>query len=484
MRLSETFAGAGVEVLEAACVLGLEGVMAKRIDSPYRSARSTDWLKLKCGQRQEFVIGGYTEGKGSRASLGALLLGVHDDHGLRHVGNVGTGFSQAGLAALLKRLGPLQRSSSPFPTAPKVPGVVRWTEPELVAEVGFSGWTRDGRIRHSKFLGLRDDKPAAAVQRERPLHAEPPASEDDPSGKIVPAKAPPSTSSVRITHPERVIDPGTGATKLDLFRHYEAVGAVMLEHVKQRPLAMLRAPEGVRGETFFQKHLTSPLAGIIQLAAALSPGLAPWIAVALPTGLLSAAQFNVVEFHTQNAVARSFDKPNRLVFDLDPGEGVAWEQMQEAAELTRALLTQLGLPCLLKTSGGKGLHVVVPIRQQHGWDQAKGFSQAVVQHMSQVIPQRFVAKSGPKNRVGKIFVDYLRNGLGATTVSAWSARSRPGLGVSVPVAWSELVTLRGGDHWNIRNIHERLPTGNAPWHDHAQAAPSLTAAMKQLGFKP
>lgn len=483
VRLTETFEGVAVDVLQAACKLGLEGVVAKRADSLYRSARSTNWLKLKCGQRQEFVIGGFTEGKGSRASLGALLLGVHDDQGLRHVGNVGTGFSQAGLAALLKRLGPLQRSSSPFSTRPKPPGVVHWTRPELVAEVAFSGWTREGRVRHSTFLGLRDDKPAAAVQREHPLPAGPPTSGREPSGKTVPARVT-TSSSVRITHPERVIDPGTGATKLDLFQHYESVGAVMLEHVKQRPLALLRAPEGVGGETFFQKHLTSPLAGITQLDPALSPGNAPWITVAVPTGLLSAAQFNVVEFHTQNVVARSIKKPNRLVFDLNPGEGVAWEQVQEAAELTRALLTQLGLPCLLKTSGGKGLHVVVPIRQQHGWDQAKGFSQAVVQHMSQVIPQRFVDKSGPKNRVGKIFVDYLRNGLGATTVSAWSARARPGLGVSVPVAWSELATLRGGDHWNIRNIHERLSTGNAPWHDQDRPAPSLTAAMKQLGYTP
>ena len=461
--------------------------MAKRKDALYTSARSADWLKLKCGQRQEFVIGGYTEGKGSRASLGALLLGVHDAQGLRHVGNVGTGFNQSSLATLLKRLGPLRRSNSPFSPSPTVPGVVRWTKPALVAEVGFSGWTREGRIRHGVFVGLREDKSADAVQRELALPAELPTPARAHPRPTMPAKAstaPGDSSSVRVTHPERVIDPSTGATKLDLFQHYEAVGAVMLEHVKQRPLAMLRAPEGVRGETFFQKHLTSPLAGIAQLDPALSPGHAAWITVAVAKGLLSAAQFNVVEFHTQNAVARSVDKPNRLVFDLDPGEGVAWAQVQEAAELTHALLTQLGLPCLLKTSGGKGLHVVVPIRQQHGWDQTKGFSQAVVQHMSEVIPQRFVAKSGPKNRIGKIFVDYLRNGLGATTVSAWSARARPGLGVSVPVAWSELAALRGGDHWNIRNIHERLPTGNAPWHEHAQPAPSLTSAMKQLGYTP
>lgn len=484
VRLSEAFGVVGAEVLQAACRLGLEGVIAKRKGAGYSSRRSSDWLKLKCGQRQEFVVGGYTEGQGSRASLGALMLGVHDDNGLRHVGNVGTGFTQAALAGLLRRLKPLKRPSSPFAVSPKLVGKTHWTEPELVVEVGFSGWTHEGRIRHGVFQGVREDKPASGVQRELPQPADPPAPGRDHPGPPVPAKAPTSFSSVRITHPERVIDASTGATKLDLFHHYEDVGAVMLEHVKQRPLAMLRAPDGIQGATFFQKHLTSPLPGITPLDPALSPGHAPLMAVAIPTGLLSAAQFNVVEFHTQNAVARSFDKPNRLVFDLDPGEGVAWEQVQEAAELTHALLTQLGLESFLKTSGGKGLHVVVPIRQQHGWDQAKGFSQAVVQHMSQVIPQRFVAMSGPKNRVGKIFVDYLRNGLGATTVSAWSARARPGLGVSVPVAWSELATLSGGDHWNIRNIHARLPTGNSPWREYARSARSLTAAMKQLGYKP
>ncbi|HEX5737219.1 MAG TPA: DNA ligase D, partial [Hydrogenophaga sp.] len=480
VRFSAAFDGSAADVLLSACRLGLEGVIAKRRSSVYRSARSTDWLKLKCGKRQEFVIGGYTEGKGSRAPLGALMLGVYDEQGgLRHVGNVGTGFSDSDLAKLLRRMSPLARPSSPFNPRPSVAARAHWIEPTLVAEITFSDWTSQGHIRHAVFLGLRGDKPARNVERELPQPANPSHSEPP-----VPAKASTASQSVRITHAQRVIDASTGATKLDLYRHYEAVAELMMSHVKQRPVALLRAPQGIDGKTFFQKHLATKLPGIVQLDRALSPGKPPLIAVNHREGLLAASQWNVIEFHTQNAVARSFEKPNRLVFDLDPGRGVDWAQVQEAAMLTQAMLTQLGLQCFLKTSGGKGLHVVVPIRQQHGWDQAKGFAQAVVEHMSQTIPQRFVAKSGPRNRVGKIFVDYLRNGLGATTVSAWSTRARAGMGVSVPVDWNELDTLSGGDHWTIRNIHQRLSTGNAPWRDYARAARSLSAPMKLLGYKP
>lgn len=486
VRFSAAFDGSGSDMVWSACRMGLEGVVAKRKTSVYRSARSTDWLKLKCGKRQEFVVGGYTSGKGSRAQLGALMLGVYDEQGgLRHVGNVGTGFSDAVMNRLLRRMEPLARSSSPFIKRPAVASHAHWIDPTLVAEVTFADWTSKGHIRHAVFQGLRDDKPARSVERELPQPADAPAPVPHrPVAPPVPAKAPTSSRSVRITHAQRVIDVSTGATKLDLYEHYEAVAHLMMSHVKQRPVSLLRAPQGINGKTFFQKHLSSKLPGITQLDRDLSPGKPRLIAVDQGHGLLAAAQWNVIEFHTQNALARSFEKPNRLVFDLDPGEGVAWEQVQEAAVLTQAMLNQLGLRCFLKTSGGKGLHVVVPVRQQHDWDHAKGFAKAVVDHMSQTIPQRFVARSGPKNRVGRIFVDYLRNGRGATTVSAWSTRARAGMGVSVPVNWNELASLRGGDHWHIGNLSDRLATGNAPWRDYALAARSLTEPMKLLGYTP
>jgi bifunctional non-homologous end joining protein LigD len=267
-------------------------------------------------------------------------------------------------------------------------------------------------------------------------------------------------------------------------RYYAKVAPLMMTHLKGRPVAILRAPDGVTGELFFQKHLDQRrMPGIEQLDPALDLEHPAMLEVARSEGLLSAAQMNVIEFHTWNAKKDRIDRPDRMTFDLDPGEGVLWEQVQEAAQLVHVLLDELGLPAFLKTSGGKGLHVVVPIKRLYDWDMVRGFSQAIVQHLARTIPQRFVARSGPRNRVGKIFVDYLRNGWGATTVSAWSARSRPGMGISVPVAWAELDKLTGSAHWNIRTVDERLRQGNAAWEGHDKAAVAISVAMRRLGYR-
>jgi bifunctional non-homologous end joining protein LigD len=249
-------------------------------------------------------------------------------------------------------------------------------------------------------------------------------------------------------------------------------------------VALVRAPNGIDGELFFQKHAQRyNMPGVEQLDPALSPGDAPMLEIATPQGLLSAAQMNVIEFHTWNAVKTAIGKPDRMTFDLDPGEGVQWRQIQEAAQLVHGFLDELGLSAFLKTSGGKGLHVVVPIHKQLDWDTVKDFSQAIVQHLARTVPQRFVAKSGAANRIGKIFIDYLRNGFGATTVAAWSGRSRPGLGISVPVRWDELDGLSSGAHWTVRSVHTRLAEGNAPWKDYEAGRKGLTNAMKALGFR-
>ena len=485
VRFSEVFDASPQSVLTSACRLGLEGVIAKRRDSSYRSARSTDWIKLKCSRRQEFVIGGYTDPQGTRTGIGALLLGVHDDHGeLQYAGDVGTGFTQQALGVIKKALTPLTRTTRPFAAPAKIEGRPHWVDPTLVAEVSFADWTRAGHIRHAVFRGLRSDKAASEIVREHASRL--PAARASTRAGVAASQTRPQTLStrLRVTHPDRVIDPSTGLTKTELVRYYDLVGDLMMAHLKGRPVSLVRAPSGVGGQLFFQKHVeTEKLTGIHQLDPALFISHPALIEVASKRGLLSAAQWNVVEIHTLNTGTKSLEHPDRMVFDLDPGEGVAWSQVQEAAELTQSFLTQLGLTPFLKTSGGKGLHVVVPLRRLHDWDTVKGFSQAVVVHMAKTIPQRFVAKSGPKNRVGKIFIDYLRNGLGATTVSAWSARARPGLGISVPVAWDELASLRGGDHWTVRSAHERLDRGNAPWAAYAKAARSLTAAMKALGHE-
>lgn len=489
LRFSAAFDARASDLLASACRLGFEGVIGKRADAPYRSGRSSDWIKLKCGQRQEFVVGGFTEPQGSRTGLGALLLGVYVTEGqLRYAGKVGTGFSDAALGRLRALLEPLAQPSCPFTPPPAAVGRAQWLKPTLVAEVAFAEWTQDGHIRHAVFKGLRSDKPARSIVRERALAppAEggvPAASLPTPKGRRMPVSRASAElpTGLTVTHGERVIDRASGCTKLELVRYYATVAPLMLEHLAGRPVALVRAPDGVGKETFFQKHgETDRLPGIRALDPALDPGHGALLEIHSAKGLLSAAQMNVIEFHTWNAHADRIERPDRLTFDLDPGEGVPWAHVQEAADLVRVLLHELGLPAFLKTSGGKGLHVVVPLKRLRDWDSTKAFSQAVVQHLARTIPQRFVAKSGPRNRVGRIFVDYLRNGRGATTVSAWSARARPGLGVSVPLAWSELAALKSGAHWTVPTIGERLRIGNAPWAGYDQAASALGKAARAL----
>jgi bifunctional non-homologous end joining protein LigD len=282
------------------------------------------------------------------------------------------------------------------------------------------------------------------------------------------------------------MDAESGVTKMDMVRYYALVGDLMMEHLKGRPVSLVRAPEGVSGELFFQKHVgdTRKMPGVVQMDQALDPDHPSMTEIATTEGLLSSAQWNVVEIHSQNATAKHYDTPDRMVFDLDPGEGVEWPKVQEAAQLMRAFLQELGLNPFLKTSGGKGLHVVVPIKPKLDWDTVKDFSHAIVDHMAQTLPERFSAKSGAKNRVGRIFIDYLRNGRGATTVAAWSARVRPGLGISVPVRWEELPKLKSGSQWTVKTVHTRLDEGNTPWADYDKSAVTLTKAMKVLGFTP
>ena len=485
VRFSAEFGNDPEGLVVAACKIGLEGVIGKRRDSHYVSRRSPEWIKLKCGLRQEFVIGGYTDPKGSRQGVGSLLLGTYDKDGvLRYCGNVGSGFNAESLRDITKKLKALATDESPFPPR-SVPGRKHhWVKPKLIAEVSFSEWTNTGSIRHPVFQGLRSDKPAKGITREvaKPIEEVAPLEAEDTAEPVeAPSRLP---ATMKVTHGERIIDATTGTTKLDLVRYYALVGDLMMEHLKGRPVSLVRAPAGVGGELFFQKHAdVSKMPGVKHMDESLDPGHPPMLTIASVEGILSAAQWNVVEIHTQNATAKAYDKPDRMVFDLDPGEGVEWHTMQEAAQLMHAFLDELGLPNFLKTSGGKGLHVVVPIKGGKDWDTVKSFSQAIVKHLASTLPERFAFKSGAKNRVGKIFIDYLRNGQGATTICAWAARVRPGLGISVPVEWDELKSLKSGDQWNVTNVHTRLDRGNDPWTGYAKAAKTLTAAMKQLGFK-
>ncbi|WP_373377576.1 DNA ligase D [Cupriavidus nantongensis] len=495
LQFSEEFEASAGDMLDAACRMKLEGVIGKRVDSGYVSARSNTWIKLKCTLRQEFVVAGFTDPKGSRNGIGSLLLGVHDSGGrLRYAGNVGTGFDTRTLDELRAQLDALRADASPFHT---VPAGVRghWVKPRLVAEVSFGSWTREGRVRHAVFHGLRTDKPAGAVSVEQPAAPagkgkaaattqDKPASKPAPKSKAGAARRQTAVDGkVSISNAGRVIDAESGLTKGELVRYYERAAPLMLPHLRGRPIAMVRAPSGVGGEQFFQRHSdTLRVDGLNVLDPGLWPGHPALLEIASAEALVAAAQLNVVEFHTWNASKRSIDRPNRIIFDLDPGEGVPWDQVQEAAALMKALLDELGLASFLKTSGGKGLHVVVPVTPRAGWDELKDFARDVVLHVAATLPQRFVAKSGARNRVGKIFIDYLRNGMGATTVAAFSARARPGLGVSIPVAWEELDTLTSAAQWTVANVEARLDALEAadPWADYAGTRQAITHAAARL----
>ncbi|MGF6722481.1 bifunctional non-homologous end joining protein LigD [Paraburkholderia sp. GAS41] len=523
LRFSEDFDFSADDLLKSACDMALEGIIGKRRDSHYTSSRASTWIKLKCRRRQEFVIGGYSEPAGSRAAFGALLLGVYDSNGkLQYAGRVGTGFDAALLREVKKELDRREQSRMPFAATPRERSrtPVHWVKPELVCECNFAEWTDERIVRQASFVSLRSDKPARQIVRETPhegADVERDSSErssDTPARKRVvkgeaksavkdaakgtaksvaksaakrvakratkKAPATDSVANVRISHPDRVIDRQTGTHKMDLVQYYESIADWMLPHLRDRPVSLVRAPDGIGGELFFQKHSQKLSIPNVTQHAGLDAGHPPLITIESLKALIGAAQMGTIELHTWNALASNIEKPDRVVFDLDPDPALGWDRMIEAAQLTRTLLEELGLVSFCKTSGGKGLHVVVPLAKQAGWDEVKAFSQAVAQHMAATLPKHFAAKMGPQNRKRKIFVDYLRNNRGSSTVAAFSARARPGLGVSVPLAWDEVDSTTAGDQWTVANLHERLAALHEdPWAGYAKTRQRITAAMKK-----
>ncbi|SAK75390.1 ATP dependent DNA ligase [Caballeronia glebae] len=485
LRYSQDFAFHAEDLLKSACDMALEGIIGKRIDSTYVSGRSASWIKLKCRRRQEFVIGGYSEPSGSRGQFGALLLGVYDTHGkLQYAGRVGSGFDHATLAAVKKELDKRETRRMPFASEPQERSrtPVHWVKPELVAECNFAEWTKERIVRQASFVSLRDDKPARQIVKEEPASAKKVAVKTA-AKKTSATKARASSAEiegVKISHPERVIDKSTGRTKIDVVEYYASVAEWMLPHLKDRPVSLVRAPDDIGGELFFQKHSAKLAIPHITQHADIDPGHPPLLTIESPQALVGTAQMGTIELHTWNAVASNIEKPDRMVFDLDPGEGVGWERMIEAAKLTKDLLVELGLTSFCKTSGGKGFHVVVPLAKQASWDVMKDFSQAVAQHMASTLPKLFSAKMGMQNRKGKIFIDYLRNNRGSSTVAAFSLRARPGLGASMPLAWDEVDSVTSGDQWHIGNVRERLDALKGdPWAGYDKARQRLTAEMKK-----
>ncbi|AZE55155.1 ATP-dependent DNA ligase, LigD [Pseudomonas synxantha] len=481
LRFSEAFAANQRDIFESACDLALEGVIGKRAGSLYVSSRSADWIKLKCRLRQEFVIVGYTRPQGSRSGFGALLLAVNDDNGLVYAGRVGTGFDQAALKSIYAKLTALERKTSPLEkplTSAQARGV-HWVEPTLVGEVQFTEWTREGVVRQAAFLGLRTDKPAAQIIHEQPRAAKTLEKPKKPKAKT-------TESGVSITHPERVIDTQSGTQKLQLAQFYAGISQWILPFLHGRPVSLLRAPEGIEGEQFFQKHSERmAIPHIKQLDQALDPGHARLMEIDSQDALVGAVQMGTVELHTWGATTDKIETPDLFVLDLDPDPALPWKAMVEAAQLTLSVLDELGLQAFVKTSGGKGLHLIVPLARRDGWDTVKAFAKAMAQFMTQQLPERFTATSGPKNRVGKIFIDYLRNARGASTVAAYSVRARPGLPVSVPVSRDELKDLRGAQQWTVANLHERLQgLKEDPWAGYANRQKISKKMWDRLGAKP
>jgi bifunctional non-homologous end joining protein LigD len=473
IRFSQDFDAPAAKIFEAAAGLGLEGLMLKRRDARYESGRTQTWLKAKWRLRQELVVCGFTARGSKDCEVGSLLLGYYVGNKLHDAGSVGTGWDARTGGDLWARLTPLEVDAAPFDVAVSRPGrwsrraagSERWVRPDLVAEVEFAEWTAEGVVRQASFKGLRVDKPSRRVVRE--------------AGQTL---MPAPVSQVKVTHRERIVDPSTGVTKLDLVRYYESVLEWMLPHLKDRPLAMVRAPTGISGQLFFQKHAEkTAMPGLEAHDRDLWLNHPPLLTVDTADALMSAAQMNVVEFHTWNSTVQRIGKPDRVIFDLDPGEGVKWGQVQEAALLVHTLLLELGLKAWLKTSGGKGLHIVVPLTPRLDYDVVKSFSRSFVRHLAKTIPERFSATSGASNRIGRVYVDYLRNGIGQTTVAAFSARARPGMGVSMPVSWEQLSALKIGAQWTVQTAREHLSFQTQdPWADYWSNKQTLASALKRL----
>lgn len=464
VRYSSHFEESGGLVLRHACRLSLEGVVSKQADAPYRSGRSKSWIKSKCSARQEFVIGGYVPSSTSPKAIGSLVLGVHDAAGRpEHVGRVGTGFSVSVAAELFKRLDPMRVPDSPFSgklTAEEA-RQARFVRPELVAEVEFRAWTADGHLRHASFRGLRDDKPAVEVVREVP--------------RTRSSSPKPQRRTVQLTHPDRIYWPDVGVTKEGLADYYTEIWRYIAPHVVGRPLALLRCPGGITGQQFFQKHAWKGLnRNIVLVADPQGSEDSPLIAINDLDGLIGLVQAAVLEIHPWGSTVADWERPDLIVMDLDPGEGVSWEMIVAAARETRQRLEDAGLAAFVKSSGGKGLHVVAPLKPKAEWPAVKVFTKSLAEAMAADSPDRYVSTITKSKRRGKILVDYLRNQRGMTAVAPYSTRARPGATVSMPLAWGELESGIGPDHFNVENTPTRLAALDTdPWEDFRAAAAPL-----------
>lgn len=504
LRIAEYVMGDVPALLEVACAEGLEGVVAKRADGPYPQGRTRDWLKIKCRRSQEFVVGGWTEPKGTRTGFGALLLGVYSDGALVHAGRVGSGFDGATLDALAAQLRDAEQDVAPFDPPPEIPGA-HWVRPELVAQVAFAEWTTEGVLRQPSFLGLRTDKDPATIVREVPEPAarngapsvEPPAAAAAAAAAAAvgtASSAPPDSTEpatvggVRISNPAKKLFPESELTKLELARYYETVAHLMLPEVAHRPLTLVRCPVGNgSGTCFYQRHPDRGLSAHVQpLAHALAghDEADEWLTIDSAAGLIALAQMGVAEIHTWLSRTDAPSRPDRLIFDLDPAPDVAWSQLVEAALLVRDHCMSLGFTPLLKSTGGKGLHVVIPVEPVWEFVRMHALARLVAEQIAAIRPDGFTTKMSKSARPGRVFLDYVRNSESASAVAPYSTRFAEGPTVSVPLEWSELDAtddLRA--RFTPAVVLERIASGIDPWaliDDSAAGVRVLKAAEGRL----
>jgi bifunctional non-homologous end joining protein LigD len=444
LSFAEHIVGEGEKLFETMCREGYEGIVCKRADAPYLGKRTQSWLKVKCTRRQEFVIVGWTESDTSRG-FRSLLLGVHGDKALRYAGKVGTGFSQASMADLLAKLKRIERKTATVDAPRDATRGAHWVKAELVAEIAFAETTPDGVLRHSSFIGLRGDKAASSVVDEV-------------------AKSPPAAqSAITITHPDRLIFDNSAVTKGDLAAFYEAMAPVMLPFTASRPISLVRCPQGRGKQCFFQKHDAGSFgAHVKQVKIREKDGsVEPYLYVSDADGLMQCVQMGSIEFHGWGSSIGDVEKPDRLVFDLDPDEGLGFDHVKKAAVDLKSHLAEIGLVSFAMLSGGKGVHVVVPLTPQAEWPAVKDFADRFAQALSQAEPDRFLATMSKAKRKGKIFIDWLRNQRGSTAIMPYSARARSGAPVAVPVTWAELANIEMPAKWHVGDQAELLKRATA-----------------------
>jgi bifunctional non-homologous end joining protein LigD len=468
LRYVEHFESAAEAVLKSACRMELEGVVSKRLDAPYRSGRGESWLKTKCRAGHEVVIGGWTVRDGS---LRSLLAGVYRGKRLAYVGRIGTGFGQEKARTLAKKLQAVRRDESPFsgPDAPRETAEIRWAEPKLVAEIEFAGFTGSGMIRQAAFKGLREDKPAREVGPEEVASVK-------PSAEVV-------IRGVALSKPDKALWPDAGdsrpVTKRDLAEYFDAVGPWMIDHIEGRPCSIVRAPDGIAGQRFFQRHAMPGTSSLITLRK-VSGDRKPYLQFDSNEALIALAQLGGIELHPWNCEPRQPAVPGRLIFDLDPAPDVDFARVVEAAREVKERLEAFGLVAFCKTTGGKGLHVVTPLaqpkRRKLDWKLAKGFAQALCVQLAADHPDRYTANMSKKARPGKIFLDYLRNGEKATAVAPMSPRARAGAPVSMPLNWKQVRAGLDPMRYTIRTAPALLAKSR-PWTGYGAAARPLPAEL-------